>query len=190
MEVDAALVLSGVDATSLQDPAVEQALRTNVTAAVAAAADVSTDNVTINNITAAGTAVRRRSVLRTSITRALLQSSLGVQVDFTVMFEPILTNLTAVDDVTADTTLPAAVFLSALQAEESLSTPSALQTGLAQYGSLTVASSAQRNTPVVMYPPPSPPSPPPPPPPSPPLPSRGTLAVALQATCVLLALLH
>ena len=64
----------------MQNPAVEAEFRTNVTATVAAAAGVSSDNVTINNITAAGTAVLRRSVLRTSVTRALLQSSSGVQV--------------------------------------------------------------------------------------------------------------
>ena len=100
-----------------------------------------------------------------------LKLTLDAQVDFTVMFEPILTNLTAVNDVANDTTIPAAVFLAALQAEDTETTPSALQTGLAQYGSLTVASAVKQNTEVVMYPPPSPPSPPPPPPPSPPPPS-------------------
>jgi hypothetical protein len=34
---------------------------------------VSTDNVTINNITASASTVRARSVLRTRVTRALLQ---------------------------------------------------------------------------------------------------------------------
>jgi hypothetical protein len=64
-------------------------------------------------------------------------------VDFTVKFEPVLTNLSAVNDVASDATLPAAVFLQALQAPVP---PAALSTGLAQYGTLSVAFAAPLQT--------------------------------------------
>jgi hypothetical protein len=67
----------------------------------------------------------------------------GVSVDFTVKFEPVLTNLSAVNDVASDATLPAAVFLQALQAPVP---PAALSTGLAQYGTLSVAFAAPLQT--------------------------------------------
>ena len=66
-----------------------------------------------------------------------------MSVDFTVKFEPVLTNLSAVNDVASDATLPAAVFLQALQAPVP---PAALLTGLAKYGTLSVASVAPLQT--------------------------------------------
>ena len=155
--------MPGVSITDLEEPVALAAFQTTFTDTVASAAGVSADNVTINNITASTSATRGRSVLRTAMSRALLQTT-GVSVDFTVTFPPVLTNLTAVDD--AASTSEASEFLRAL----TTTPPAELLAGLSAYGDLVVAEADVQREDVVLYPPPSPLSPPPSPPPIPPPP--------------------
>jgi hypothetical protein len=59
--------MAGVSATDLEEPGARAAFQTTFTDTVPAAAGASADNVTINNITAATSATRGRSVLRTTV---------------------------------------------------------------------------------------------------------------------------